>query len=191
MAPGRERNAARTRERILAAAVREFGRTGFGAATVKSIADAAAVSPNLITRYFGGKEGLFVAAAQVRLGVDDMFAGPRESIGARMAATIMRRWTSLAGEDPLLALLRSAGERPVAASMLADFLDRESLDPLRRRLEAYGMTPAEAASRARSVDVFLLGVTARLRLLRDELGDPDEAEAWMAESIQRLVDVDG
>lgn len=183
----RRRNAEQTRERILAAAVREFARAGFTAATVKSIADAAEVSPNLITRYFGGKDGLFVAAAKVRLGVEQMFDGPRESLGERMAQAIIRRWSEQDGHDPLLALLRSAGERQAAASMLAKFLDRESLQPLQRQLERYGMTPADAAARARAVDVFLLGVTARLRMLRDDLGDPAEAQAWMGESLQRLI----
>lgn len=184
----RQRNAQLTRERILTAAVREFSRVGFAASTVKSIADAAEVSPNLITRYFGGKDGLFVAAAQVHLGVDQMFDGPRESLGMRMADTIVQRWDTLRGDDPLLVLLRSAGERSSAAAMLTDFLDRESLEPLRRQLEEYGMPPADAASKARSVDVFLLGVTTRLRMLRDDLGDLDAARTWIGGTIQAIVD---
>jgi AcrR family transcriptional regulator len=182
------RNAARTRERILEAAGREFGRAGFSATTVRTIADTAGVSPNLITRYFGGKDGLFVAASHVRLGVADMFAGPRESLGARMAETVLARWSALGAADPMLGLLRSAGERRAAASMLAEFLDRESLDPLRAQLEQYGMPSDEAASRAASVDVFMLGVTARFRLLRDDLDSLERSRSWLAGSIQALVD---
>lgn len=175
-------------ERILAAARREFAEVGYGPATVKAIAARAGVSANLITRYFGGKAGLFAAASDVHLDVEAMFNGPREYLGRRMAEAIVRRWTGLTGEDPLLALLRAAGELPSAAATLADLLDRESLGPLRQHLEGYGMTPEDATARAQAVDVFLTGVTARLRMLRADLGDPDHLRDWIATTVQRLVD---
>ncbi|MEH3154905.1 MAG: TetR family transcriptional regulator [Gordonia paraffinivorans] len=184
----RPRDAARTRGHILTHARREFARVGYTASTVRGIARAAGVSPNLITRYFGGKEGLFVAAGDIRLGVGEMIDGPRGSIGARMADAIVGRWTSIEGADPLLVLLRSAGEHRDAADALANFLDAESLEPLRRQFVRYGMTDAEADDRARAIDVFLLGVSARMRVLRDDLGPADELREWIASAIQRLVD---
>ncbi|MFF4342641.1 TetR family transcriptional regulator [Kitasatospora sp. NPDC001540] len=184
----RPKDASRTRERILAAARREFARVGFARTTVRAVAAAAEVSPNLITRYFGGKDGLFVAATEVRLDLDRVFDGPRESLGRRLAEGIVDRWTGMEGEDPLLVLLRAAGERGEAAEALATFLDRESLEPLRQRLRRYGMTEREALARARAVDVFVLGVSARLRVLRDDLGDPQELKDWIADTVQRLLD---
>ena len=53
-APRRPRNAAATRQLILDHARELFAQHGYGATTVKAVAAAAAVSPNLITRYFGG-----------------------------------------------------------------------------------------------------------------------------------------
>jgi AcrR family transcriptional regulator len=186
----RVRDAGQTRERILTAARREFAQLGFTAARVHDIARTAGVSPNLITRYFGGKDGLFVAAADVRLQVDRMFDGPRETLGQRMADTIVTRWTSIRGDDPLLLLLRASGERQEAASALAGFLDRESFEPLRRQLLLYGMSAQEAGDRALAVDVFLIGVSMRRRVLRDDTGSPDELATWLAHAIQRLVDGD-
>ena len=186
--PERPRNSERTRERILEAARHEFTHRGFGTVTVRSIADRAGVAPNLITRYFGGKEGLFAAASAVELHVGDMFDGSLETLGARMADTILGRWTAPGSDDRLLALLRASGDRPGSAEQLAGLLDRESLAPLRAGLEAYGIPVEEAEQRARAVDVLLVGVTARLRMLRDELGDPAEARAWLGPAIQRLVD---
>ncbi|MFJ9776106.1 TetR/AcrR family transcriptional regulator [Kitasatospora sp. NPDC101157] len=182
------KDASRTRERILVAARREFARAGFARTTVRAIATAAQVSPNLITRYFGGKDGLFVAATEVHLALDRMFDGPRHSLGRRMAHGIVDRWTGMEGEDPLLVLLRAAGERGEAAETLATFLDRESLEPLRRQLLGYGMTEEEALARARAIDAFVLGISARLRVLRDDLGDSAALEHWIAGTIQRLVD---
>lgn len=191
MTTARPKDAAQTRERIVAAARREFARAGFARATVRAIADAAEVSPNLITRYFGGKDGLFVAATDVHLALDELFDGPRESLGQRMAEGIVTRWTTMKGEDPLLVLLRAAGERGEAAETLAAFLDEESYAPLRRQLRGYGLSEAEASARARAVDVFVLGISARLRVLRDDLGDPKALTRWIAETIQRLVSADG
>lgn len=145
------------------------------------------MSPNLITRYFGGKDGHFVAAAEVRLKLDRLFDGPRESLGRRLAESIVTRWTT-EGEDPLLVLHRAAGERVEAAEALSAFLDEESLEPLRRQLLRYGMAEEEAAARARSVDVFVLGISTRLRVLRDDLGDTGALTDWIAVTVQRLVD---
>lgn len=184
----RPKNSALTRETILAAARREFARSGFAGTTVRAIAQAASVSPNLITRYFGGKEGLFVAATEVRLNLEKLFDVPRAELGTRLAEGIVSRWTSIQGEDPLMALLRAAGEHAGAAETLAAFLDKESLEPFRQQLLRYGMSDAEATARARAVDVFMLGVSARYRVLRDDLGDPAALKQWLASVIQQLVD---
>ena len=184
----RPRDAAQTRARILAEARREFGRVGFAATTVRMVAARADVSPNLITRYFGGKEGLFVAATEATLRLETVLEGPREEFGQRLADSIVNRWTTLPGEDPLLTLLRASGERPEAASALAQFLDDESREPVRRQLLHYGMSEADADSRARAIDVFALGISSRYRILRESLGDVEELKGWIAQTIQRLVD---
>jgi AcrR family transcriptional regulator len=184
----RERNAAATRQSILDQARRQFANLGYRATTVKGVADAAGVSPNLITRYFGGKEGLFLAAAQVEIAVDPVFAGALASLGARLAASIAARWSGQRGEDPLLVLQRAAGERPEAAEALAGFLDAHSLEPLRRYLRASGLADEEADARAAAIDAFVLGVSTRRRVLRSDLGDASQLQEWLATSIQRLAD---
>lgn len=185
--PGQVKDANRTRARILSAAARAFSRDGYQATTVRTIAAAAEVSPNLITRYFGGKEGLFDAVADIDLAVDRFASGPLESIGARLSDAVMTRWTRLADGDPLVALLRSSGEHGPSAARLAAFLDSESFAPMQRQLEDHGLAPADAAARARAVDVFVLGVTARFRMLRDDLEDTPATRGWIAESVQRLI----
>lgn len=52
------RDAARTRERILDAAVEEFGAKGYAGARTAGIAARAGVNQQLISYYFGGKQGL-------------------------------------------------------------------------------------------------------------------------------------
>jgi AcrR family transcriptional regulator len=182
------RNAAATRQRILEQARRQFAQHGYAAITVKGVADAAGVSPNLITRYFGGKDGLFLAATQVSIPVANSFDGDRSTLGARLAASIVQRWFGEPGEDPLLVLQRASGERPEAAEALAVFLDTNSLEPLHAYLRAGGLDDAEARQRAAAIDAFVLGVSTRRRVLRSELGDPQALQAWLGSTIQRLAD---
>jgi AcrR family transcriptional regulator len=60
----RPRDAARTRQLLLDAALRRFGREGYAATTVRDIAEDAGVNVALIARYFESKEGLYGAALQ-------------------------------------------------------------------------------------------------------------------------------
>ena len=182
------RDAAATKRRILEHARRRFAQHGYAAITVKGVADAAGVSPNLITRYFGGKDGLFLAATRVEIPVSDSFDGDRSALGSRLAASIVQRWFGALGEDPLLVLQRASGERPEAAEVLAAFLDTNSLEPLYRYLRDGGLDDADARSRAAAIDAFVLGVSTRRRVLRSELGDPADLQAWLSATIQRLAD---
>jgi TetR/AcrR family transcriptional regulator len=55
----RQRDAERTRQRILDAALAEFADKGYAGARIRGIADRAGVNSQLISYYFGGKEGLY------------------------------------------------------------------------------------------------------------------------------------
>jgi AcrR family transcriptional regulator len=67
------------RERLLAAALEEFAERGPAGARVESIARAAGVNKQLITYYFGGKEGLY------REMLRWCFAQPDAEIGGDLA----------------------------------------------------------------------------------------------------------
>lgn len=66
------------RARLLAAALAEFGRRGYGATTVDQLVRAAEVNPPTLYHHFGGKAGLFLAAA--RAAYDQMITEFRDSI---------------------------------------------------------------------------------------------------------------
>ncbi len=57
-----KRDAAATRERILAAAVDEFARNGLAGARINRIAELAHANKSLLYEYFGNKDALFDAA---------------------------------------------------------------------------------------------------------------------------------
>ena len=60
----RQRDAERTRRRILDAAAAEFSAHGYAGARVRTIAARAGVNQQLVSYYFDGKEGLFRAMSQ-------------------------------------------------------------------------------------------------------------------------------
>jgi AcrR family transcriptional regulator len=183
----RPRDAETTRARILVAARKLFAARGFRAVTVKAVADAAGVSPNLITRYFDGKDGLFLAASRTEIAADRAAGGPVSEVGARLAAGVVHRWSAQTAEDPMLVLHRASGERPEAAEELSRFLDEQSLHRLQRYFEANGMSSREAEDRAAAIDALILGVSTRRRVLRSDLGDLAALERWLAAAVQRLA----
>lgn len=84
----RPRNAARTRQRLLKAAIRLFAEHGYHGVAVDQIVIEAKVNKRMVYHYFGSKDGLFRAAfRQVydRLGLVESYAiergrGPREKL---------------------------------------------------------------------------------------------------------------
>ncbi|GLK77653.1 hypothetical protein GCM10008171_29070 [Methylopila jiangsuensis] len=62
MSNGPKRNAARTREKLLEAAIEEFAANGFAGARIDRIAAAAGISKPMLYAYFGDKDALFEAA---------------------------------------------------------------------------------------------------------------------------------
>jgi len=140
--PARSRDAAATRDQLAHAARALFATHGYEATTVSQIARAAGFSPNLITRYFGGKEGLFLAATKAKLDLDAVLVGGIDGFGQRLADQMVDGWEQGDG-DPLLALLRSS--RPAALLALGEFLEDQATAPLTRALTAWGCTETEAS----------------------------------------------
>lgn len=106
-----ERDAARSRQLLLDAALTEFAAKGYAGATVREIAGRAGVNTQLISYYFGGKEGLYnelVASwrqQEARMGSEagslaDMCVAFLRSIAARPEILKMFVWESLTQPGP-------------------------------------------------------------------------------------------
>ena len=72
----RQRDAERSRQALLAAALDEFSLHGFAGARVADIARRAGLNKQLINYYFGSKEGLYLALQRAWLDREDSFAPP-------------------------------------------------------------------------------------------------------------------
>jgi AcrR family transcriptional regulator len=187
-----KRDAARTRERILAVARTSFEEHGYDGTTVRAVAAEAGVSPNLITRYFAGKTGLFRAATAVALAADTAFPGPYDQLGARIAARVVARWRAGDGNDPLLMMLRSAGSSEAGAEALAAFLDEHAARPLIAHLRRErGCSRPEAAARAAGVNALVMGVAMARHVVHNgplATADYPALTRWLGEMLQRVLD---
>lgn len=89
------RNPERTRERILASALREFAAKGFAGARVDVIARRAAINKRMLYHYFGNKEKLFRAVLRQKV-------AERRAWGANLSSDPAERlpfWFKTACED--------------------------------------------------------------------------------------------
>jgi TetR/AcrR family transcriptional regulator len=106
----RKRDPERTRERILDAALREFGEHGYAGARISAIARRAGVNQQLISYYFDGKQGLYRElsarwqALSTALNQPDMPI--HEVVGNFLQASVDHRewarllaWQGLSGND--------------------------------------------------------------------------------------------
>ena len=102
-----------TRARILAAARKLFLHEGYERTTIRGVAHDAGIDPALVIRYFGSKEGLFLAVTPTDLGIPDLRSVPRDKAGEAMVRQFFVRWE--APDGCLQILLRAAVSNEHAA----------------------------------------------------------------------------
>ncbi|HZE38532.1 MAG TPA: TetR family transcriptional regulator [Stackebrandtia sp.] len=184
--PERLRDAERTKRKLMDAALEEFAAKGFSGARVGDIAAAAGVNKQLISYYFGGKEGLYRAMR------DEWRDAEREkSVPDTSAEDLMRWYLSNSLGDPRtvrLALWQALSGDP-------DFEDQSDIDEeqeqMRRRQDS-----GEIASELdpACVQLALMGMvmapvafrnTAR-KLLGIDI-DAEEFESRYGDALARIL----
>jgi TetR/AcrR family transcriptional regulator len=156
----RLRDAERSRARLLDAALEEFARRGYAGTRVQDVAARAGVNAQLISYYFGGKEGLYQALQESWLRTEAAFADRDlpfdELISAYLRAVLedprparLFLWSGL-GEDPDDAA--SLSPAPNAAADIADIQRRQAageiaadLDPAMFQIALMGLLLAPLA----------------------------------------------
>ncbi|MFD2469160.1 TetR/AcrR family transcriptional regulator [Amycolatopsis silviterrae] len=187
----RQRDPERTKARIFEAAKAEFGSKGYAAARVSDIAQRAGVNKQLISYYFGGKEGLYSEVAS------EPFAGFAAMTTAdRPLADVVSDFArgGLADQDQARLFLRenmaegAPGE--AGAESQREFL-RGQLEYMRARQEA-GDFPSDVDPKALLL-MLMAAASAPMslpRIARALTGeDPSSAEfvEYYAEQLARLT----
>jgi AcrR family transcriptional regulator len=142
----RSRDAAASRRALLAAAGALFHERGYEGATVREIGERAGVDAALIARYFGGKEGLYLAVLAQEDVEDDTLMDPHT-----LVAELLRHWDQR-GHSPV--------SRALGALELSDEV-REQVRAIvqQRLLRRFSVEGRDAALRAEILLALVLGIS--------------------------------
>ncbi len=184
------RNAAQTRERILAAARSRFSQHSFETVGTREIAADAGVDAALVIRYFGNKQQLFAEVIEGGFVLGDQLSSSLGTLGESLVQRILaepktRAKSSIpAAFDALGVLLRATGNPPIAA-LVSDCFHAEFVRPLAKLLRG-----RDAELRATLIASYLIGLaTMRHGLDSPALAGParKKAAAAVAAAIQACV----
>src|SRR5712664_933878 len=185
---GRRPGLGGTRERILAAARSDFGKSGYEGTTIRGIAAQAKVDPALVMHYFDSKDGVFRAA--VKFPVDPADFIPRllapglDGLGERLVRVFVETWNSPAG-SPLLGLIRSVVGNEDAAVLLREFVTREVLGRISRALELDQPQLRAALGASQLVELAMIRYVVKFEPLAS--ASMDELVAWLGPTLQRYL----
>ena len=173
-------NADQTRERLVAAARAAFCEAAYSSVSLRRIARAAEVDVALISRYFGGKRGLFEAV------LDEAFDWPALRDPARDPVEVaLEKYANPLTDDVQVASTRmivvNAGD-PEVGDLLRARLRKTVFAPLLDRLGG----PEAAPNLAMMVAVVLGAATVR-HILRLP-GMAEQGEAAYAAQLRHLID---
>ncbi|MCU7827009.1 TetR/AcrR family transcriptional regulator [Kitasatospora sp. DSM 101779] len=174
----RRRDAARSRELLLRAAVELFAERGFDRTTIREIGERAGVDPALIARYFGGKTQLYLATVQAEHGD----ATPADLLDEERLAGLLDRFEQR-GPGPGLQTVVLPSDDSAVQDAVRAHLHRRLVDPLRERLEREGVDRPQL--RAELAVAAFTGVL----LARSSAGMPHLAAADPAEVRTLLHDL--
>lgn len=180
----RPRNAAATKQAILEAGRAAFARAGYDSVGVREIAKAASVSPMLVNRYFGSKEGLFAAVVLQTMESPHILSHANlasPDVAARFAATLVE--LTATGATPLdgfQVLVRSAGSERAAE------IGRAQIEAGHQRTLEAALRGPHTAERAALVLSLVLGVQMMRQVLR--LSPLTDAKpAVLTELLSRMI----
>lgn len=171
-----------SRQALLDAAAVLFEERGFEAVTVRQIGERAQVDPAMIARYFGGKQGLYIA---VMSEADD--ATPSDLDAAAWAARLFRRQ-------------KVRGIGPVGRAAVSTTLSDATRDSVRQILDARAVAPITASLRedelpdaelraalvvAMGLGVSLVRASGTLPALSD--ADAEQVIAHLAPAIRAIA----
>jgi len=142
----RVRDAAASRKALLAAAGELFHERGYDGATVREIGERAGVDPALIARYFGSKEGLYLAVLASGESADTEPLDPHT-----LVAQLLGHWDQR-GHSPV--------SRALGALELSDDVRGQVRDIVRRRLvDRFDLAGPDAQLRAEILIALVLGLS--------------------------------
>ncbi len=178
-------DAAQSRAQLLQAAQELFSELGYERTTTRRLAEHAGVDAALIARYFGNKEGLYLAA----VAAEGWPAETDHYDSARSIALRLFERTRLNGPGPIMQALVRSDTTPEVRAAATHRLHELFVDPLEAALREQGI--AHARLRAEITLYSLVGVVIGRAQAGSELAqtDQDTLVDLMAETLNGLMAV--
>lgn len=155
------------RDAVLDSARAAFHSRGYMKTTVKGVAAAAGVAPEVVQRYWGSKEKLFAAAMKLPFdpatAVPELVAPGLEGMGERLVRTTLDTLGDPEVRDDLIALFRAGASTTKAAAGLRTFFEDSILDRLARTIGV-----PDARLRVSLISAYLIGVTMNRFVIKME-----------------------
>jgi AcrR family transcriptional regulator len=146
----RPHDAQASRRDLLRAAAELFAERDYGGATVREIGERAGVDPALIARYFGGKEGLYLAAL-AESAPTDLPAEPDALLRAMLCRPAHKR------TSPVMRALVNPALTDAMRDQIRAVLDTRAVGPVAAALKERGVPRARL--RAELLIALMLGVS--------------------------------
>ncbi|MEE2921710.1 MAG: TetR family transcriptional regulator [Pseudomonadota bacterium] len=183
--PSRKREAASTREDILAAARRLFTKKGFDATGVRDIAGEVGINVALVNRYFGSKEALFEEAVIEQVTVTHLLDEGRDGFGERMVRYMGTKDLAPDTLDQTLVFVRSIAS-PTVGSHLKQALEDRVVAPIADWLEGENRQQRAALIASEIIGFDMLRRVAGLSSLDPE--NIDIVASRLGSTLQAYVD---
>jgi AcrR family transcriptional regulator len=176
-------------KQVLDAARAAYARRGYVETTVKGVAAAAGVAPDVVRRYYANREALFAAA--MRLPVDpatsiaQLLAPGIDGLGERMVRVTLRMLDDPETRDQLVEMVRMGAGATKATASMREFLDSAVVD----RVVTFLGVP-DARMRVTLATSYLVGIAASRYVLQLEplaSATEDEVVAMVAPAIQSAL----
>lgn len=181
----RRRDPEASKAAILESARATFAERGYARATIREIAQRAGVTHGLVMRHFSAKEQLFIAAMPGASDLDDLMPGAPETLPERIAQAYVDRMEKADGNDPFIALIRSAASDEHAATRLYIAMRERSTASYRAVI-----TGPEADERIDLLGSLLIGVTfSRYVVKNGPLADmtPEAVVRHLARTLRDIL----
>ena len=152
---------------VLDAARGLYARQGYVNTTIKGVAAAAGVAPDLVRRYYANREELFAAA--MRLPVDpvnaiaQMLAPGIDGLAERLVRVTLRMLDEPETRDQIAAMVRDGAGAAKATAPLREFLESLIIDRVAAVLRV-----TDAHMRATLAISYLMGVAGARYVMRME-----------------------
>jgi AcrR family transcriptional regulator len=154
-------------KQVLDAARAAYARRGYLNTTLKGVAAAAGVAPDVVRRYYDNREALFVAAMRLpfdpAMSIAQLMAPGIDGLGERMVRVTLRLLDDPETRDQLAEMVRDGAGASRATASLREFLEAEVVD---RAAVLLGVP--DARMRVTLATSYLLGIASMRYVLKLE-----------------------